>query len=114
MYLADICRDAAQLISERGHTKGRNIDDQGRLCWQGALGIAGMRNVFHCLTITNATNAILIRDHGWNYGPVGWNDRSDTTGEDVILLLKQTAEFLDTRFPETAVSPLWADALVCS
>jgi hypothetical protein len=44
--------EAAQLIEERGWTKGRFEDDCGRLCPIGALGV------------------VSINDSSWNIGPV--------------------------------------------
>jgi hypothetical protein len=92
-------RKAATLVRQRGKAIGCFIDADGRVCTAGAL-----QHLY--LTSKDEKEALqqVATMLGWtgresSRGALGiiadWNDRSDTTTEDVAQLLEQAAEKLE-------------------
>jgi hypothetical protein len=92
-------RKAATLVRQRGKATGCFIDAENRVCTAGAL-----QHLY--LTTEDEHEALrqVAAMLGWAYeqsGPTAlgtitnWNDRPDTTTEDVALLLEQAAEKLE-------------------
>ena len=114
MSLAEIAYKAAGIMSERGFCQFTLQDEDRRVCHQGALMLAvtGRENVYidgnfwgfpWNLTpeqykdfneISDVSREILA-SRGWNHGVVDYNNDPGTTGEDVILLLKEAAAKLE-------------------
>jgi hypothetical protein len=120
MKASEAAYKAADLISEHGHAKGVLKDDQGRFCFSGALCAATgatLRPGVHAfpfissaqravyIEVWDAAGAILSRRAAsaqvpgtWSRViPAGWNNRDDTTKEDVVLLLKETGRELEEK-----------------
>lgn len=115
MRLSEVARKAAEVMSERGHCKNRLNDDAGRVCYMGALNVAQHGDTMHRFddeSMTEITTIQLVStdilhergelraDPGGFYGkplprPVAFNNAEDVTGEEVILLLKETAARLE-------------------
>lgn len=112
MRNSEIAAKAAQYMSEHGHCRYMLADERGRVCFNGALMAAqgwttgkwaDITDSMHerVTAIGQAATAILARngvtyDRSWPnagapYGAVGYNNAAQTTAEDVILLLKETA-----------------------
>jgi hypothetical protein len=93
-------RKAAALVRQRGKATGCFIDAENRVCAAGAL-----QHLY--LTTEDEKEALrqVAAMLGWvTYGTSGltalgtitaWNDRPDTTTEDVAQLLEQAAEKLE-------------------
>jgi hypothetical protein len=108
MIAADIALRAADLISERGHCKHTSQDDEGRLCFSGAVKTALGENPYYAFDPTWFNSADPCREEKISFFieifsaahrilgilPVDYNDDPQTSGEDVILLLKRIAEEL--------------------
>lgn len=91
---AQVAENAARLISERGHYKGSYEGPDGSLCLIGAVWeAAGMPT--H-ITLNACANRVMewVQEYLDAMSIVRWNDRIETTGEDVILVLKKAAEEL--------------------
>lgn len=115
---SEVCFRAAEIMSERGHCRYLLSDSSGRVCFAGAL-IAAYEE--QPLSMANLAGTVRwnqfwkIRDMAArildNRGEessaaavergallhiqsraVDYNNRSDVTGEDVIMLLKETGE----------------------
>ena len=119
MTAADIAYKAAEIASERGHCKNIEEDGEGHVCFIGAVNLAAfgvsLRPDFHDRMIRIRVEEILrtagaiLRKRGRDAGPVSfwssvsfmnaifWNNQDSTTGEDVVLLLKETAVELEGR-----------------
>jgi hypothetical protein len=108
MKASEIAYRAAEIMSERGHCKNILEDPEGRVCYLGALNRAACGNIMSItsndfllvLQAMKASARILTEDgiRGPLYAeqlPVFWNNRKTTTGEDVILLLKETGRRLE-------------------
>ena len=110
MNLAEIARKAAEIASERGHCKRIEEDREGHVCFIGAVNIALCGEAIRPESVVLAQAAWdvmaaaqqVLRAEGNGYGtlmdsthPIYWNNRESTTGEDVVLLLKKTAEALE-------------------
>ena len=109
MNAAEIARKAAQIISERGLAKGKLIDEDGRVCNNGALLLAMGLPVeiifegnavpwgYHIpWNVITDTEMAILKDQGVSVTrPWQYNDDAAVSAEDVILLLKQTAEALE-------------------
>ena len=102
---SDIAFRAADHMSKAGHCKGKQVDEEGHVCFWGALrSVAGYYSgltetvaVIIDLTTIRETASDILRETGRVAEPVTYNDRPGTTGEDVILLLKETgARLRDT------------------
>lgn len=97
--IADSIRDAATHIERHGMTKGCLKETDGRVCMLGALGAV----FYH----GQAEASVFLDD--WmreNLGPTPdrlgalrptayWNDRPETTQEDVLLWMKKAAHDAD-------------------
>lgn len=103
---SEIARAAAEIMSERGHCKSVLEDEQGRVCLVGALlaatGEAELRRGWVWCTVTarRVVERIMHAVPGFGgdiWDAVRWNNEEDTTGEEVILLLKRTAGALEER-----------------
>jgi hypothetical protein len=106
MDLSEIAFKAAEVLSEKGLCKDRTQDSQGRLCYYGAVLTAmyGERNTVNGLEqfpytfpgaaavagVSDCTSEILAERGEGAITPNEYNDRPETTAEDVILLLKET------------------------
>lgn len=116
MEASDVARKAAELMSERGHCKFRLESADGQLCYIGALNMALYGVSFpvtqsddRLLNLIMNTSTCIIQDRAraagelkhislrepWEHDPIAWNNRPETSGEDVILLLKETAARLE-------------------
>jgi len=116
--LAQYARKAAEIAAERGHCKHTEEDDEGHVCLAGALNLAvcgdSRRDWFHLVrddtTVTverllaaaaqilAARRGAEFREETWfrfRESPITWNNLPGTSGEDVVLLLKQAAELLE-------------------
>lgn len=110
MKASEIAEHAAELVSERGHTKGVLWDDADRVCIMGAIMISLAElegyssptespNRFELAPVlsdvTEMSGRLLgkRRGQGW-MSSVDWNNEPERTGEEVILHLKRTAEAL--------------------
>lgn len=98
MTHADVAYRAAEIIAERGLCKYKPQDEEGRVClWMALTLAAGEDASLDKHPVASMISEILIeRDElPWvAYGFSLWNDDRDTSQEDVILLLKETAERL--------------------
>jgi hypothetical protein len=110
MKASEVAYKAAEIMSERGHCKWTLEDAEGRVCYGGAVRIAligdarlGVRLSAGDLSVLNEvfdTSGDILRDRGagdesTRWGAVWYNNADGTTGEDVILLLKETGRKLD-------------------
>ena len=117
MNAAEVARKAATIMSERGHCKNTLEDDKGRVCYIGAVLVAIGGTVNFCShpggarlfdAVTKQSQKLLL-ERGYEIevsyphiegtyisrDPVAFNNDPAVTGEDVILLLKETAERLE-------------------
>jgi hypothetical protein len=90
---------AAALIRRRGKATGCFEDEQGRICAAYALNLAFLNPSGEIEALQQVAGLL-----GWADGKseqraldaiANWNDRSDTTTEDVAHLLEQAAEKLE-------------------
>jgi hypothetical protein len=109
MLNPEVFEKAADLIKERGHTKGVYVDSEGCVCTLGALGVTlGVKFVHKSfdpnphpehfsLDLMNYGEYLgeFFKDwegrNGWSFVHV-WNDDDDTTSEDAQRLLRECAE----------------------
>jgi hypothetical protein len=104
----ELLRKAADYMAEHGHTKGAFVDEgTGRVCADGAIqaagdwvsinGISVMESARRLLAnqvredlgrdpVSDPVSAGVVQEVIWDY-----NDRDETTAEDVILALKRAA-----------------------
>jgi hypothetical protein len=110
---SELAYEAARLLSEHGHCKYELEDSQGRLCYAGAVfgALSGRRNATpgvaeitadggdHALfTIVSNVVSGILSERGWeDGGPIRYNNAPGTTGEDVILLLKEAGAVLEEK-----------------
>jgi hypothetical protein len=113
---AEIARKAAQIISEKGLAKGNLVDNQGRVCHNGAIYEAsvGQPNQFDesglAQRIIMASTKLLATRGITASSPPAFNDDPSTTAEDVILHLKELAVWLEeNELPELEVRTLPGD-----
>ena len=95
---------AAQLISQRGLTKGRNQDEEGALCHNGAVYMAVAEDEEDkqlALEVIGRSALVMQRQHSHLQQPHQLNDLPETSAEDIILLLKENAA-LDDDLPAMA------------
>jgi hypothetical protein len=116
MTASELAFKAAQVMSERGHCKNQVHDDQGRVCFVGALGAAALQvsqqghrypSAEYYKVIAAAGNILRSREGlaelpedvigGSAFKAIRYNNREDVTGEDVILLFKQCGEYLERK-----------------
>lgn len=105
MKTSEIAARAATWMAEHGHCKNRLLDNEGRVCLAGAVRMTGMS----CSGSTQENEILrvagdILTERGYvppvsppwdsEYLAVTYNNESTVTGEDVILLLKETAERL--------------------
>ncbi len=106
-YLAEVCLKAADIIATRGLVKGQLYDETGAVCNNGAILIAlgvpeehfGINDLERHYPELEALSAIgvverliLENTDAGIITPWEYNDLDSTSAEDVILLLKRTAE----------------------
>jgi hypothetical protein len=100
---SEIAYRAAEIMSERGHCKNALTDEEGRVCLIGALEAVTHGNSGDYFRVLETANAIL-RERGEDsflspgnpFLSIFYNNHPDTTGEDVILLLKAAGKELET------------------
>jgi hypothetical protein len=81
--------DAADVVERRGHCKNKYMDDQGRVCLQGAIvAAAGMQ--LHA--VTTRLRYYLNLPPGMTTSD--WNNRPERTSEEVVAALRGAASFL--------------------
>lgn len=117
MKLSQVAFDAADIMSEKGHCKHALTDLDGRVCFTGAVSAAMLGHpvwyevarvplmseelraeVMHSFAVLSETATEILVERGLPAdGPVRFNNSANTTGEDVILLLKQVGERLACR-----------------
>jgi len=96
MKPAEIAIAAAQVISERGHCKKTLFDIAGRRCLVGALMVIRQREHWQpsdgkaVRKVLRACDDILS-ERGWDPDPIAFNNDPRTSGEDIILLLKEAS-----------------------
>lgn len=107
MNTSEALRKAADVLAERGHTKGAYVDSEGRCCAQGAMRIAcdiinpeggsGSSN-FRTLAAyrTYAQSCAMLeiwveRNTGYS-GVLSWNDDRTRTGTEVERALREAAD----------------------
>lgn len=114
MNPAEVARKAATIMSERGHCKHTLEDEEGRVCYAGAIAIAingrsrwqgtPEEGVLYVAVNDEAQKILIERGYETDYSyigsfiqrdPVAFNNDERITGEDVISLLKETAEKLE-------------------
>lgn len=108
MTPSELAYEAARLLSEHGHCKYELEDSQGRLCYAGAVfrALSGRRDTMPGIaeivadralsTIVSNVASGILSERGWgDHGPIRYNNAPGTTGEDIILLLKQAAHLLE-------------------
>lgn len=123
MKLSQIAYEAARIASERGHCKGIEQDEDGHVCLVGAINLAlaadqpgvltshgtippsssPLRSLQH--ELLHYVGKVLqgMGVHVWNVTfldeavprGIDWNNLPETSGEDVVLVLKKTAELLE-------------------
>jgi hypothetical protein len=121
---ARLARDAAAYMAEHGHCKGVLWDDDGRVCFNGAL-MNAMKNRLSAdwdnwrgaVRDVRIAAGTVLRERGYTqpacvlgperYGDddflaIRFNNDETVTGEDVILLLKETTERLEADAAGTA------------
>lgn len=88
---------AAAVMSEKGHCKHQLVDEEGRVCFVGALLTAINGNPYMGMNLAGSlifcavdreAQAILLR-RGEPDGTISYNNNTRTTGEDIISLLKE-------------------------
>jgi hypothetical protein len=102
---AGTCRRAADLIAERGHCKEVYEDADGHLCLSGAIRAAlleklGAQGIYSALLFPHVSyqdweDILNAMDRVNEDSVVRFNDSPGTSAEDVILLLKRSAEILE-------------------
>lgn len=88
--------DAASILEQRGHTKRRLCDDEGRVCLIGALNVAASGHHLRASPARSAAIAALARHLGFfksDAGPtlVGWNNSDERTIHDVTAAMREAA-----------------------
>jgi hypothetical protein len=93
MNASEAALKAAGIMSERGHCKRATADAEGRVCFIGAvIAVPGISDGDPLRIMVTAEH--VLAERGIRTTPIEWNNHPETTGEDVILLLKETAERL--------------------
>lgn len=97
MQESELAYKAADYIAQHGHCKGKLFDSKGRVCWSGAIKMAagGLDYGLVDYLALNRACITILACRGDDYNPVVYNDLPGTTGEDIILLLKQAAHLLE-------------------
>lgn len=96
---------AAEIMAERGHCKDTLEDEEGRVCYVGALHAAinelGTQDSYCEIT---EMSRIILEERGYparSHRPytasaaIDYNNDPGTTGEDVIMLLKESGARLE-------------------
>lgn len=88
--------DAADYMDQHGHCKYMTWDPEGRVCLAGALIKVGAGSGMKILTHDTEDRLIdileLIRPNVGGQHPIDWNNAEERTGEEVINMLRLTAE----------------------
>lgn len=107
MNSSQVAYKAAEIMSRKGHCKNTLEDPEGRVCFLGAVMMAqlgtetlyGEGNRYHHIwdeTVDQIlTTAGEVLDERGILTAVTFNNREDTSAEDVILLLKETGKRLE-------------------
>lgn len=91
--LSLVFTEAADLIRDRGHSIGKLVDDEGRLCLYGAINLAMHGDPVRCTT--KSTNAVdKLRPLLGGEHPVRWNNEPERTRLEVVGLLRKAARAL--------------------
>ena len=92
---SQICRDAAQIIRERGHAKGELKTNDGRLCLIGALyEVLGEQEERPPVLVTWPPYLAVRRVLADRWVSL-WNDAPERTPEEVIAALETAADKLE-------------------
>lgn len=93
--LPEILDHAAEVIEEQGWCQGTLRNRAGRVCAQGAIGVAGCR-VFDFSSLRNEAvrHAIIALDNHVGTAASRWNDQPGRTEADVIEALRRCAKEL--------------------
>lgn len=124
MELSQVLYEAARITSERGHCKGIEQDKDGHVCLIGAINLVLAADhpeeltsggalhfssflrpfqlqLLQCIGETLQAMGVndvwivrFLEDKDPVPRPIDWNNLSRVTGEDVVLVLKETAERL--------------------
>ncbi len=98
MKASEVAYRAAGVMARQGHCKNTIRDWQGKVCYLGALREVSSNDAFFMNELEMKvywTSRSLLRERGDNTDPVRYNNRPSVTGEDVILLLKETGRRLE-------------------
>jgi hypothetical protein len=109
--LAEILRKASEVIQEKGHCKGKLANEYGNVCMWGAIKTASVGviaindkedymkwekirgELLPIFRQSNHFSGSLISDYTWP-GSL-WNDKPETTSEDVQKFLLKTADEIE-------------------
>lgn len=97
----DVCRrilgTAEQLLRLRGWTRGRYVDDHGRMCLLGSLQVATAEEGFNpgrcpeLVDVITTLHTAISDPHSSRAGSlIKWNDAPIRTEDEVCELLRQT------------------------
>jgi hypothetical protein len=98
---SEVAYKAAEIMSSKGHCKNALEDGEGRVCFLGAVLLAQNGGMLRRYPWDDAVDRILdcaeavLADRGTILSPVTFNNLSETSAEDVILLLKETGKRLE-------------------
>lgn len=101
MNPSEVAYKAAEIMSSKGHCKNTLEDAQGRVCLLGAVMLAQNGAMLRRYPWDDAVDQILdcaeavLADRGKILSPITFNNLSETSAEDVILLLKETGKRLE-------------------
>jgi hypothetical protein len=96
MSTAEIAYLAAEILSERGLAKFAFEDENGAVCFWGAISAADPAASWTGGEGEISTTARhILQERGYDGDTMTWNDLPQTSKEDVILLLKETGHRLE-------------------
>jgi hypothetical protein len=101
MMPSQAAREAAGLIAEHGLAKKALQDEEGRFCHNGAIAMAvggGKWMLFsHPYFEVLQTSQEILAQQGIRLLPHEYSNLDSTSAEDVMLLLKHAAEYLEEK-----------------
>lgn len=106
--VSKLLRDGADHMEKHGHTKGQLQDDNGSVCFLGALYAArGRMNVIDGVSdVTDIVQSVMnipFHRNGSVYAMVAWNNAPERTGEEVIAAMRLAADYAETKETADAV-----------
>lgn len=96
---AELARNAAAVLEQRGHCKGSLYNSKGQVCLWGAIKeAAGVGEI----STSCRPDVVALRKALWDrlggmrdFPGAQWNDQDDTTEQDVTKMLLQVADELE-------------------